>query len=305
MIPSPIGYIKLEHQAHSMHWASDSRKILLSSGPHVIEISKPNSALKDSAKTWEISLKPRIWKLQLPKKKANKPKESETKESEQKEQQEREDEEVPNVLQVKYSSGGDFYSVFDGSLWNKLLECSFVVKYPLKEVSVTSGENSFVTFMDFSKSYLYLLMGFKNGMVQIRTTDDLEVAMSYRVHDVDCQGITKIVSTFDDAFIISAARDGTCFATHVDMTNAVKAMILGKKDNIEPSHHIDPLPGLQYRKLSEVEEGEDVTDPAAYSIERNKQQQEMDNQIRWAEKKRKMFGKKSKSSVRCIRICFK
>lgn len=286
MIPSPIGFICLEQLAQSMHWASDSRKLLLSSGQNVIEIAKPNSAIKDSAKTWEISADPRIWKLQLPKKKVKKKTDNESGGKEQEEQQEHEEHETLSVLQVKYSSGGDFYGVYGGRLSNKLFECSFVVKYPLKEVNLTSEKNSLVTFMDFSKSYLYLLMGFKNGLVQIRTTDDLEVAMSYRAHDVDCQGITKIITTFDDAFVISAARDGTCFATQVDMTNAIKAMILGKKDKIEPSLHFDPLPGSQYRKLNEVEECEDITDHEAYSIERTKQQQEMDSQIRWAERKK-------------------
>merc|ERR1719397_759704 len=140
-----------------MHWASDSRKLLLSSGQNVMEISKPNSAIKDSAKTWEISADPRTWKLQLPKKKVKKGTENESGDKEQEEQHEHEEDETLNVLKVKYSSGGDFYAVYGGSICNKLFECSFVVKYPLKEVNLTSKKDCLVTFMDFSKSYLYLL----------------------------------------------------------------------------------------------------------------------------------------------------
>lgn len=149
-----------------------------------------------------------------------------------------------------------------------LFDCKFGQEY----VPIVSGMSAAVTAAQHSVNGTHFLMGTCDGSVRVATVDSFELPNEcssvweeqvYSMHDQ----VTSVCMTFDGTHIISCASDGSMFTHRV------------VSESLNPGAH---RPGQEseqrFCSMTEVnmEEGEDILDSSAYTIEQAKQRLEAD-----------------------------
>jgi len=230
---SPLGFVPLDHPAISLNWSNDSRYLLLASGSEVIQFSRPEADQflgQDSSRdTYAIELPCRKFrpKIAYQEPDADSDYEEDTEEGAEAKPIE------PPVREITYpeekisavlpsDQNGMFYICIDGGSekypderYETLYECNFIQEEPLRKIHLNEGVGT-VSFLGFSQTQKFLLVGSRNGNVQMRPVSDLEFFLQMKSHDGDDGAVSAICTTFDDRILLSTGQDGNFFAHTVD-----------------------------------------------------------------------------------------
>eukprot|EP00892_Ulva_mutabilis_P004789 jgi/Ulvmu1/2682/UM014_0138.1 len=138
-----------------------------------------------------------------------------------------------------------------------------------------------VTCAQHSPAGTHFLMGSCDGSVKVATVDNFglpnaeSIVWESQVHSLDDR-VTAVCMTFDSTQVMSTASDGSMF-TH-ELVDA----------SLNPGQHQAGAGLERFCSLAdaEMEEGVDILDSDAYTIEQAKQRQEADNIAAAAEAKK-------------------
>lgn len=186
-------------------------------------------------------------------------------------------------------SDGKFYACVNGHVEQSpfLHLCSFDSPAPLESIPLNIPEHVHVSFMNFNLNSKYLLLGFSNGIVQIRPLSEVQLFLELGCHDN--ADVTSVSLSFDDSIIVSVGRDGSFFVHLVDLEKSINHFKVPSLDstNVELPAQV-PESGLLDSSVALAEDPEalDILESSAYSLEEAKQKQEEDNRKLDAEKKK-------------------
>ncbi|GIM11863.1 hypothetical protein Vretimale_15319 [Volvox reticuliferus] len=133
-----------------------------------------------------------------------------------------------------------------------------------------------ITFFGYSADGSMALLGSGDGLVRVQALDGpygapLGPYWESALHDMQTGRVTAVAVSYDGAYLLSAARDGS-----------VHLLMLQLFGSVEPQEA--PLEDLPDARM--LPAPVDVTSPTAYTLEEEKQQAERDQQVRMAEEKK-------------------
>lgn len=238
---SPLGFVTLSHPGVSLNWSPDSKFVMLASGPEVLQYSKPQPEQyvgSDSTRdTFAIELPCRRYKPKI----EYTPDDVDSDWDDQPEPEEGEEKRplLPPARVTTYPEdnisailpglqNNQFFITLEapdgekypGIRFESLYECNFVQEEPVASIPLQEGMGT-VSYLGYSHSKQYILIGSANGGVQMRPLTDLEFFFIINPHDGDNGLVTQVVTTFDERFLISTGQDGNFFAHAVDMESAL------------------------------------------------------------------------------------
>ncbi|CAH8561841.1 unnamed protein product [Heterobilharzia americana] len=150
---------------------------------------------------------------------------------------------------------------------------------PTKAVRIPDTKDTCVTYWTFSNSGYRVLIGFNDGVIRVQLLEkpfdftSFKGFWMFRLHDNQRGRINRIVLTYDEKFLLSAASDGTLFVCEL-MTEELQ--------DKEIKEYRARIPST----FDTSKSVDDITDPKAYSIEESKQKSEYDRLLELAEQKK-------------------
>lgn len=147
-----------------------------------------------------------------------------------------------------------------GARYEMLYECSFANANaqgkgaPTRTIPLGRDLGT-VCSLSYSLSGKYLLIGTRNGGVQMRPVNDIMYWLYTSPHDGERGPVNRVQSSFDDKLLLSVGRDGNFFAFHVDPIGA-----LAKADR---SHQFKAAEKAAHKQQQRLEGGLDAAQQAA------------------------------------------
>ncbi|KAK5851669.1 hypothetical protein PBY51_023206 [Eleginops maclovinus] len=318
-VPGPVQALEWSPHSHS-----ENRLLILCQSGHVVEVHKPDPEVQRPGITFHLpelssrafrfrSVKSRvkreqeIARRQAVKDKKKKERQERLKESKQpdldpeEEEEEEEEEELPSIFMPKpasplycgfYSTPGHFWLSMGGYDSGFLYHCKFSEEQdqdplqrqdePFDYLSVQNADEDPIRSFAFSSDRQLLLCGMHSGSIRVyplqpgdHSLSSMQAYWALSVHDNQYGHLRHICCSYDDLFVLTAGDDGNIFSFSLLPPEELKKGLQRKKAEV-PS----PRVGLENEALAQ-----DIEDPAAYSIETEKQKLDKDRRRREAELK--------------------
>ncbi|KAL0027158.1 hypothetical protein WJX79_011044 [Trebouxia sp. C0005] len=224
----PVGFFRLKQPASCLTWAPDSTKLLIGcSQGDVVEVSMPQHS-PSASDTFELQIDQRHYQLTLPKA----PGESAAAEGQNNAVQQPGTEDKDGcfpVYTLQYFSSGEqntFLATAGGTAQGMVLKCSLEVQRALTAIP---SHKAGVTALGMSQGGHLLLQGFTDGVLRVSEAapgiDSVAEMLSAphwesQAHDCQTGSITAMATSFDDSYLLSAAKDGTLYIHDVKLPSA-------------------------------------------------------------------------------------
>ncbi|KAK5900501.1 hypothetical protein CgunFtcFv8_025459 [Champsocephalus gunnari] len=317
-VPGPVQALEWTPHSHG-----ENRLLILCQSGHVVEVHSPDPEVQRPGITFHLpelssrafrfrSIKSRIKReqeiarRQAAKDKKQKEREERLKESKQpdlepEEDEEEVEEELPSIFIPKppsplycgfYSSPGHFWLSMGGYDSGFLYHCQFSEEQdqdplqrqdePFDFLPVLNADDDPIRSFTFSSDRQLLLCGMHSGSIRVyplqlgdHSLSSMQAYWALSVHDNQYGHLRHIRCSYDDLLVLTAGDDGNFFSFSLLPPEELKKGMQRKKAKV-PS----PRVGLENEALAQ-----DIEDPAACSIESEKQKLDKDRQRREAELK--------------------
>ncbi|XP_033981538.1 cilia- and flagella-associated protein 44 isoform X1 [Trematomus bernacchii] len=317
-VPGPVQALEWTPHSHG-----ENRLLILCQSGHVVEVHPPDPEVQRPGITFHLpelssrafrfrSIKSRIKReqeiarRQAAKDEKQKEREERLKESKQpdlepEEDKEEVEEELPSIFIPKppsplycgfYSSPGHFWLSMGGYDSGFLYHCQFSEEQdqdplqrqdePFDFLPVLNADDDPIRSFTFSSDRQLLLCGMHSGSIRVyplqpgdHSLSSMQAYWALSVHDNQYGHLRHIRCSYDDLLVLTAGDDGNFFSFSLLPPEELKKSMQRKKANV-PS----PRVGLENEALAQ-----DIEDPAACSIESEKQKLDKDRLRREAELK--------------------
>lgn len=294
---TPLGLVDLEDPPKSMSFSSDSSKLLLASGRNVVEVTVPDAALYGKEReTFKIDIQMRKYQPHVPIVRVVEIDDPEDEDELEKIPYDAPTEEVveiecvDNVSALVYSSKPNHvFLTFDsntfddnedrGDRYEYIYECDLGEETPVRKLHMGAGCGT-CTFMGYSLSAQYMLLGHANGVAQIRHVNELQFFMMFTVHD--SKPVSAVQLTHDDKLLVTTGSDGQLFSHVVEPGRALKT--IDRKFAVDMTRIFEirakealPPPRKRNRKvLPEDEKSEEQKEWEAEKIKKETEEKQRD-----------------------------
>ncbi|XP_070707121.1 cilia- and flagella-associated protein 44 [Pempheris klunzingeri] len=325
---NPIGFIYVPGPVQALEWSPhshhESRLLILCQSGHVVEVGSPDSEASRPTKTFLMpdlpsrsfrfrSIKSRIKREEeIARRQAMKEKKREReerpKESKQLDaEQEKEDELPANYIPDTpspiycgfYSQPGQFWLSMGGFDSGFLYHCKFSENQdqdpeqrqdePFDFRPVHNTEDDPIRSVSFSSNRQLMFCGMQSGSIRVyplqpgdQHLTSMQAFWALSVHDNQYGHVRHIRCGYDDHFVLTAGEDGNIFS-----------FSLLKPEELQKSPQRRAKVPLPRVGLENEESAQDIENPAACSLETNKQ-----NRLRQEAEQRKAAKRKKLAELR-------
>ena len=292
---TPLGFVEIPNQqgVHCLCWQDDAKALLIGAnfgrvyrlqfGPDLLEHRESESFLLNIQMDTHTFERPKIEQVE--------------EEEGAEEEEEVSEEPIGNTTHILCTAKGDgFYLCLDGADTGIVYECTFGTPFPVTDTTFGSIRPE-VTTMDYNDDKSFLLTGSADGSVFVQSTTNLKQFERVWMHEGTVAGARL---SHDKCYLVSAGSEGGLFVHRFDSEAfcnfAPEAQVENRRKPL-PCDMAAPAVAEKFASQTPQEtnddfgevptvQGDDITDPEAYSIQDDKLKTEEDNRKRLAELKK-------------------